>query len=378
MTASTLTTVPVTGRLDANSEVVAFPLERPLLKARRRSATGTASPLVLPYFLAGPENRLAAYVARQEASLFELGNPVLFVGPTGSGKTSLALHLAVRYANQLGWTDVNSVVHCPAIDFARRYADAVAADVLASLREEIEQAPVLILDDLQLITTKHAAQDELALRIDARVEARLPTLLTCRRLPTEVRGLRPSLVSRSIPGLTVPIHCPGPSTRPIVLRELAMQHGLDLDASMYGMLEEGLDKTAPVRALAAVMKQIDLWCRMKNRPPCCEAVEAAIQSVSSGQPISIAKITNTVARHFRHRASDLRSSSRKQHWVRARSLAMLLARRLTSLSMNDIGEYFGGRDHTTVLHAIRKTDELLLRDADLRLAADELTEKLSA
>ncbi|TWT82405.1 Chromosomal replication initiator protein DnaA [Planctomycetes bacterium CA13] len=357
--------------------MVAFPLERPLVKSRRRSSASAASPLVLPYFLAGPENRLVAFVARQEASLFEFGNPILFVGPTGCGKTALALHMGVRYANQLGFTENNAVVHLPAIEFARRYGDAVAADVVNSLRDEIEKAPVLIIDDLHLMTSKTSAQNELAQRIEARVEARLPTILTCRRLPTEVRGLRPSLVSRSIPGLTIPVHCPAGETRSLLLRELAVAFNLDLDASMFGMLDEGLDIAMPVRAIAAVMRQIDLWCRMKKLPPSCEAVEAAIQSVSPSKEISLAKITNTVARHFRQRAKELRSSSRKQHLVRARSLAMLLARRLTSLSMNDIGDYFGGRDHTTVLHAIRKTEELLRDNADLRQAADELTEKLS-
>ena len=98
--------------------------------------------------------------------------------------------------------------------------------------------------------------------------------------------------------------------------------------------------------------------------------------VGKTEEVSIAAITAAVAKYFRIKVSDLRSSSRKQSLVRARSLAMSLARRLTSKSMHQIGDYFGGRDHTTVLHAIRKTESLLQEDADLRRAADEVTEKL--
>ena len=108
------------------------------------------------------------------------------------------------------------------------------------------------------------------------------------------------------------------------------------------------------------------------------AVQSAIEIVGKTEEVSLPTIAGAVAKYFRIKLSELRSSSRKQSLVRARSLAMLLARRLTSKSMHQIGEYFGGRDHTTVLHAIRKTESLLEADADLRRAADEVQQKLSA
>ena len=116
---------------------------------------------------------------------------------------------------------------------------------------------------------------------------------------------------------------------------------------------------------------------MNDAPPSPKAIDLAIGIVGKTQELSLADIANTVAKHFRLRLSDLRSSSRKQNLVRARSLAMLIARKITAKSMHQIGDYFGGRDHTTVLHAIRKTESLLNDDVDLRRMSDEITEKLT-
>ena len=189
--------------------------------------------------------------------------------------------------------------------------------------------------------------------------------------------MRPMLNSRVLPGLTVPIANPVGETRLTLLRELALHLGLEIEFELLEQLNTGLELNLPARSLEAAVKQISLWCRMHDSPPTIEAVRSAVDIVGKTEQVSIASITAAVAKYFRMKVSDLRSSSRKQSLVRARSLAMLLARRLTSKSMHQIGDYFGGRDHTTVLHAIRKTESLLQEDADLRRAADEVTEKLS-
>lgn len=360
----------------SQSKVISFPLERPPLRQRRRGANRPGGSL--PYFVSGEENQIVAFVCQNDAAIFELGNPVLLLGPSGVGKTSIALHLAARHANERRSRELPADVLCtPAVDFARQYADAVASDDMPPLRLMIDEAPILIIDDLHLIADKPAAQDELAARIDVRTSHGASTLLTCRRLPSEIRGMRSLLVSRVLPGLTVPISPPVGVARRLLLRELALFHALEIDDDLLDTLAAGLDPSLPTRSLEAAIKQISLWCRMNQGEPCDEAVQSVIESVGRSGEISLATITQTVSRYFRQKSSDLRSGSRKQSIVRARSLAMYLARRLTSKSMHQIGDYFGGRDHTTVLHAIRKTESLLREDADLRLAADEVSEKLS-
>lgn len=274
--------------------------------------------------------------------------------------------------------DVAAVKYFSAIDFARDYAEAVAADDLPPLRDALDSAPILVIDDLHSISSKTPAQDELSIRIDQRIAAGKPTILTSKRLPSETRGIRPQLASRCVMGLTIPIQYPAEQSRLTILRELAMLRGIELTDDLIGLLSAGLRVEVSVLALDAAIKQVDLYCRMNQCPPDVSAVQSAINAAGQRNDIDLAKITRIIARIWGHRTKDLRSGSRKQSVVRARSMAMLLARQFTPASLDKIGEYFGGRDHSTVLHAIRKTESLLEQDADLSRMLHEATEKLAA
>jgi chromosomal replication initiator protein len=356
--------------------VQSFPLERPTIRGRRRDLGRAAGSL--PFFISGDENRLVRFLAQSEQPPFDFGNPLLLIGPSGSGKTSIALHVAAKQAMATPIDDRPAMVtFYPAVDFARLYAEAIAADDLPPLRVELDEAPILVIDDLNLIHDKSAAQEELASRIEQRTSAQRATIITCSRLPSEIRGIRPILASRVLPGLTVPICTPSGPTREALLQEIALQLDLNISADLLDILNDGLDDRLPVRSLEAALKQISLWCRMHASEPCLQAIQSAINTVGRPQEISLAMIANAVAKHFRIRMTDLRSSSRKQNLVRARSLAMLLSRRLTSKSMHQIGDYYGGRDHTTVLHAVRKTESLLEDNDELRRAANEVSERFS-
>lgn len=362
--------------LSATRSVASFPLERPTVRVKKRDS-GTTD-VSLPYFIAGDENRMLAHVATSSLKIAELGNPILLVGPSGAGKTAIAMHLAAREAiPESSGDQPHSVVIYSAVDFARQYAEAVAADDLPPLRAKLNDAPILVVDDLHLIANKPAAQDELAVRIENREQRGLATILTCRKLPTEVRGMRPLLVSRVLPGLTIPIATPGEATRLQLLGEFAVHHSVEIDEPLLDQLSDQLDPRLPARGLQAAIKQIALWSRMNESAPTGEAVQAAIEVVGKREELALATIAVAVAKYYRLKLSDMRSSSRKQNLVRARSLAMLLARQLTSKSMHQIGDYFGGRDHTTVLHAIRKTESLVDADTDVARAATDVREKLS-
>ncbi len=236
----------------------------------------------------GEENRLAAFVALADHAALDIGNPLLLIGPSGSGKSSLAMHLAARLACSRGQrvgigeserftgesadterqhTEPGAVLYFTAVDFARAYAQAVAADDLQPLRDQMQQAAVLVIDDLHLIRDKPAAQDELALRLDSRTQLDQPSILTCRRLPSEIRGIRPLLASRAVPGLTIPLAIPAGDARLQLLRELSIHHSVDLDDELIELLHRRIDSRLSARSLESAIKQISLWCRMHDSPP---------------------------------------------------------------------------------------------------------------
>jgi chromosomal replication initiator protein len=321
-------------------------------------------------------------------------SPLLLVGPAGCGKTAIATHLATRILDEVapsipaaepsGLSNSNSAARSttslfmPGVDFARYYARAVDSDEITRFRRDIDSAPVLVIDDVHLMAGKPASQDELASRIENRSRSGRPTILTSRRLPTQVAGLRPLLVSRMLPGLTIPIRQPGTEARRELLLEFSRRRQLAIGDEELDLLCEGLEADLPARNLDSAMAHVDLYCRMKGCQPNVHAVRAAIGSIQPTSDLSTDRVAKVVSRRYKLKLSDLKSGTRRQEVVRARSLAMYLTRQLTGSSYHQIGKYFGGRDHTTVLHACRKTESMMQDDTELRVTADEVTEQLKA
>lgn len=369
---------------------------------RSHSGRPTAPPMpLLSVFIAGEENRFVAFVAKAPLSSpprdgspepsdpAELGligmGPLLLIGPSGCGKTAIATHLAARMLEQNVAGEGESPegrapisLFLPGVDFARYYARAVDSDEITRFRRDVDHAPVLVIDDVHLMVGKPAAQEELASRIEHRSAEGRPTILTCRRMPTQLVALRPLLVSRMLPGLTVPIRLPGPAARRELLLEFARRRQLALGGDELELLLGGLDADLPARQLEAAVAHIELYCRMKACSPNIHAVRAAIGATEPSIDLSTEQVAKVISRRYKVKLAELKSGTRRQEIVRARSLAMYLTRQLTGSSYHQIGKYFGGRDHTTVLHACRKTEALMHSDSDLRVTADELTEQLKA
>lgn len=340
----------------------------------RRSAAGDGR--ILAHFYAGPENRLVAFVCSSSESLASRGNPLLLVGPSGVGKSELARTVAARQAVM---SATGSVIHITATEFARRFAEAVDRDSIDPFRKPIRECGVLIIEDIHLIVDKPAAQDELASRISERIEQSRLTIMTCRKIPTEIRGIRPLLASRMLPGLLLPVAFPAKQARQEILRAIAQRLETTIEEETLAILENALPVSISVPRLSAAIQQLQLHNQLENQSDPTtnsQAIQAAIESSSREPNLSLNEIASAVAKKFKLKSADFRGPTRRQQVVRARSLAMYLARKLTDLSLQQIGLYFGGRDHTTVMHACRSTETILSESPEMARTADEIVESL--
>lgn len=357
-----------------------FPLERPRIKRRRRRREPVLADTSLPYFLCGTENQLLAYAATADISVLRIGNPVVILGPTGVGKTAVAMHLAARAGIELGvqWDadEPAETVYLPASDFSRDYAEAIEVDDLASLQSRLTDAPILIIDDIEGVAGKIFCQQELGRRIEQRAAAGKMTFITTRRLPDQIDDMHGALTSRVMAGLTIPLAYPSDQTCTQLISEFAIAMDISLEPAWIHHLQQSLPPQTTSRVIESLLRSIELHRRTEQR----DVDFAMIQSVLDGVPlrkvISMEKIIRVTARHFSIPTATLRGPSRQKTAVKIRSLAMWLCRKLTDTSTHKIGDQFGGRDHTTVMHALAKMDAAMPDDVELRLAVAKIEDRL--
>jgi chromosomal replication initiator protein len=324
-------------------------------------------------FVAGPENALALAALAPFLDRAPTHNcPVVLYGPHGSGKSHLARGLADWWRRKYPDAPVQCLTGS---DFARQYAEALADGRLEPWRAELRSTQLLVIDDLGDLGDKRAAQRELQHTLDALDEIGGLVVVTARSLPSHWPVLVPALRSRLSAGLLVPLAYPGAPARRVILERLAAAHGVSLDQAALDGLAGQLQGSVP--ALLRTILELDLAARADSRPVDPKRVRQLVAGRAVGAEPGVRQIAVAAARYFGLKLSELKSPARRRSLVAARGVAMFLARHLTTSSLQQIGAFFGGRDHTTVLHACRRTEKLLRRDRATRVAVADLKKLLA-
>lgn len=351
--------------------VLWIPLPGRPLSAGNSHRAQAGRTLVLRHFIAGPENRLTE-VAVHAALAGEHGhyNPLVFYGPPSTGKSHLALGIAAEWRRR----DPTALVICrTANDFAWEYAAAVENRSLDEMLQNYHQASLLVVEDLHHLAGKQAAQLELARLIEALWKNSTQVILTAQQMPQALTSLAPSLRSRASAGLAIPLRTPGEAARRQILSELATLRGLALASDATDLLARSMAGT--VRDLLSAL--ITLEATGNSTHISTDAVRSFLDQQAHRPQPSIEAIATEVARHFGIALGDLRSASRRQTVATARSVAVYLARELTDSSLKRIGQFFGNRDHTTMLHACRRAEQRIEQDAETRRTIEQLRSRFA-
>ena len=339
-------------------------------------------------FLAGPENHLVEIAVQwalgdsSDASPDDgmslddtmqtargMFCPILFYGPSGSGKTHLALGIYEH------WRRKNRRKHGAFLtgdDFARSLAGAIETKTVGDFCDKIRKSEMLVIDGIDLLADKKAARGELLATIDAMVEAGQTLVLTAQRFPTLKQFSDDRLVARLTAGLVVPLVLPDETTRGFLLKRFAEQLGLRLTTPAGRAMAKELPVSVP--QLFGLLAQ--MFVESNKETIDLTTARETIRNATMTTVPTIDKIAKTTARQLGLKLADMKGKSRKSSAVRARAVAIYLARQLTQLSLKDIGKYFGGRDHTTIAHSAGEIELKIANDPELRDLVQQIRETL--
>ncbi len=326
-------------------------------------------------FVEGSSNELgkaaALQIAQQPGQVY---NPLLLYGGTGLGKT----HLLHATGNLIRQDRPNAqVVYLRSEQFVSAMIRALRSNRMDEFKRQFRSVDALLIDDIQFFAGKDRSQEEFFHTFNALFEGKQQIVLTCDRYPKEVEGLEPRLKSRFGWGLNIAIEPPDFETRVSILLAKAQSLNATLPDEVAFLMAKRMRSN--VRELEGALYTLVARSNLSGRPITLEFAQEALRDHLSVQErlVSLNNIQKTVADYFGLRHADLISQRRQRSVVRPRQMAMALTKELTEHSLPEIGDGFGGRDHTTVLHACKVIRRLIETDGRAREDWDKLMRSLS-
>jgi chromosomal replication initiator protein len=317
-------------------------------------------------FVEGKSNQLARAAAFQVAqNPGSAYNPLFIYGGVGLGKTHL-MHAIGSLI--LARDPAAKVAYVHSERFVSDMVRGLQHNTIAEFKRNYRTLDALLIDDIQFFAGKDRSQEEFFHTFNALLEGQRQIILTCDRYPKEVAGLEERLKSRFGWGLTVAIEQPELETSVAILMSKAVAEGETLPQEVAFFLAQRIRSN--VRELEGALRRVLANSRFTGQPITLEFAKDALRDVLALQDklVTVENIQKTVAEYFKIRVADLLSKRRSRSIARPRQIAMALAKELTTHSLPEIGDSFGGRDHTTVLHACRRIKEL--RETETRVAED--------
>ena len=325
-------------------------------------------------FVVGEGNKMAhaaAFaVAESPGSLY---NPLFIYGGVGLGKT----HLMEAIGNHMLQVNPNSrVKYVTSEDFTNDYINAIRNNTTEQLREEYRNLNLLLIDDIQFLANKEGTQLEFFNTFNALHDRKKQIVMTSDRIPNEIPELQDRLVSRFRWGLTVEITPPDLETRIAILRSKVEEDHIDIGNDTLNYIAGQIDTN--IRELEGALTKVQAFANLSGEritPSLASQALKGLHRVAKNE-ISIATIQKQVADFYNITQGDILGKKRVKQIVMPRQIAMYLSRELTDSSLPKIGNEFGGKDHTTVLHAIDKIEAELKKDTDLQNDITKLKAKL--
>ena len=345
------------------------------------SAESDGYDLTFDTFVVGPSNRFAhaacQAVASQPATLY---NPLFIYGNSGLGKTHLLNAIAKEFKKN--YPD-RSVVYAKSEAFTNEIIEAIARGTTPAFREKYRKADLFLMDDIQFIAGKISVQEEFFHTFNTLYEAKKQIVLTSDRPPKDISTLDDRLKTRFEWGLTADVQPPEFETRIAIIIRKAESVGLDIPETVCEYIANRLKNN--IRQLEGAVKKLRAFHLLENKPINIATAQAAISDIINNNqpaPVTVDKIIEEVARTFSGNVpggitpEDIRSKKRNANISMARQVSIYIAREITNMSMVEIGQTFGGRDHSTVVYAIRQAEQNIKKDPRTKALVDDIIKNI--
>lgn len=324
-------------------------------------------------FVVGASNQFAhaasLAVAESPARSY---NPFFIYGGVGLGKTHL-LNSIGNFVMQKG--DLR-IAYVTTEQFTNEVINSIRYDKMMELRRRYRNIDMLLIDDIQFLAGKERTQEEFFHTFNALYEARKQIVLSSDRFPKEMPSMEERLRSRFEWGLIADLQPPDVETRIAILRKKSEEEGIVIGDDVIHLLAEGLKSN--IRELEGALIRLGAYSTLTGQPITMDMVKTVLRDLlgSKKKVITLEDVQDVVARRFHVKVSELKSKRRTKTVVHPRQIAMYLCRELTASSFPEIGREFGGKDHTTIIHACRQIEKALEKDPSLQATVENLKDEI--